>query len=122
MTGIYFLILALLLIGVFGVITQKNLIKIIISVSIIEAAVNLFLIFVGYRAGGEAPIITERFADTAEFARLSVDPFPQAMVLTSIVISVSLTALLIVISLRLYHIYGTYDINRIWGEADPDND
>ncbi len=114
----YVLALILLLIGVFGVLTRKNLIKIIISISIIESAVNLFLILVGYRRGGIAPIFTARMAEITEFADQAVDPLPQAMVLTSIVIGVSITALLVVISLRLHHVYGTYNINKIfYGDA-----
>ncbi len=118
----YILALVLLLVGVFGIFTRKNLIKIIISISIIESAVNLFLILVGYRSGGIAPIFTARMAEISEFADQAVDPLPQAMVLTSIVIGVSLTALLVVISLRLHHVYGTYDINKIFFARESDEE
>jgi multicomponent Na+:H+ antiporter subunit C len=102
----------LFLVGLYGAMTQKNLIKIIISVTIMEYAVNLLLILIGYRAGGIAPII-DYDNQGASFAAASVDPFPQAMVLTAIVISLGVLALLIAISLRLYHRYGTYDITEI---------
>lgn len=109
---VYMLSIILFLVGIFGVFTQKNLIKIIISVSIIESAVNIFLVLVGYRSEGVAPIITERQSADI-FALQSVDPLPQAMILTSIVISLSILALMVAVSLRLYHIYGTYDITEI---------
>ncbi len=109
---VYPLCVLLFLVGLYGAMTQKNLIKIIISVTIMEYAVNLLLILIGYRAGGIAPII-DRTYEGATFTPVSVDPFPQAMVLTAIVISLGVLALLIAISLRLYHRYGTYDITEI---------
>jgi len=109
---IYVLCLILFMVGLYGALTQKNLIKIIVGVAIMEYAVNVFLILLGYRAvGGVAPII-ERAGDPA-FAGASVDPLPQAMVLTAIVISLGVLALLVAIALRLYHKYGTYDITEI---------
>ncbi len=113
MTVIYLLSLVLFLVGLFGLLTQKNLIKIIISVSIIESAVNVFLVLLGYRRAGIAPITTARQTDPAEFLARAVDPFPQAMVLTSIVIGLSILALMVGISLRLHRVYGTYDIREI---------
>ncbi len=109
---LYTLTSVLFLVGLFGLLTQRNIIKIIISVSIIESAVNLFLVLVGYRKEGLAPIIT-RHTSHGKIMELSVDPFPQAMVVTSIVIGLSVMALMIAIALRLYHIYGTYNIDEI---------
>ncbi len=108
----YILTLLLFLVGVFGIFTQRNIIKIIISVSIAESAANMFLVLVGYRSGGIAPVITGRYGPE-EFSLLSVDPFPQVMVITSIVIGLSVIALMVVIALRLYHIHGTYNIDEI---------
>ncbi len=109
---LYILTFILFLVGLYGLFTQRNLIKIIISVSIIETAVNVFLVLVGYRTGGVAPVITGRL-EYGEFISSSVDPFPQAMVLTSIVIGLSVIALMVAISLRLYHVHGTYNIDEI---------
>ncbi len=100
------------MVGLVGVLTQRNLIKIIVSTLVIEAAVNLFLILIGYRIGGSVPIVS----DIADIARLPVgagDPVVQAMVLTAIVIGLGVLALLVAIALRLYHRYGTYDIAQI---------
>ncbi len=109
---LYILTSFLFLIGLFGIITQRNLIKIIISISIVENAVNMFLVIAGYRNNGIAPILTSE-ADKAVITAQSVDPFPQAMVITSIVIGLSVLALMVAISLRLYHTYGTYNIDEI---------
>jgi len=111
---IYTLCFLLLLVGLYGAVTQRNLIKIIISVTIMEYAVNLFFILLGYRIGGVAPIMDRtHFLNVEEFARSAVDPFPQAMVLTAIVISLGVLALLLAIALRLYHVYGTFDITEM---------
>lgn len=108
---LYILTVALLSIGIFGLFTQRNLVKLIISLSIVEGASNIFLILVGYRSSGVAPIITRKTGEN--FVNKAVDPFPQAMILTSIVIGLSLLALMTAIALRLYHIYGTYNLDEI---------
>ncbi len=110
---VYILCTTLLLVGLFGVLTQKNLIKIIISVAIIEQAVILFLVFAGYRSEGIAPIMTDPAVEAAAFARQAVDPLPQAMVLTAIVIGLGVLALMVAIAMRIYHVHGTYDITEI---------
>ena len=109
---LYVLCFMLFAVGLFAVATQKNIVKIIMGVAIMETAVNLFVVMVGYRAGGRAPILT-REVERAEWVAHAVDPFPQAMVLTSIVISLGVLALLIALALRLYGRYGTYDITEM---------
>ncbi len=104
--GPYILCSIILLLGVYAVVAKKNLIKIVIGLLIIEYAVNLMLVLVGYRAGGEAPIITETSQQTASF----VDPLPQALIVTSIVIGLGLTAMVVALVLRLYEKYGTFDV------------
>ncbi len=109
---VYTLCLILFMIGLYGVLSQKNLIKIIIGLGIMEYAVNVFLIMLGYRKDGLAPIM-ERGASLSEFVSGAVDPLPQAMVLTAIVINFAVLALAISIAIRLYQKYGTYDITEI---------
>ena len=111
-TAIYMLTFALLLIGVYAVVAKKNIIKIIVGVLIIDYAVNMFLVLVGYRTGGGAPILTKDQAPSA-LAQSAVDPLPQAMVLTSIVIGLGLIALMVVMALRLRDKYGTFDTDKI---------
>jgi multisubunit Na+/H+ antiporter MnhC subunit len=105
---VYLLCIALFLIGLYGVIAKRNLIKIVIGIAIMEYSVNLFLVSIGFIGGGTAPIIT----DLRENAIL-VDPLPQAMVLTAIVIGLATTALLLAIAIRLYRKYKTFDIREI---------
>jgi len=105
---IYLLCLVFFCVGIFGVLRQRNLIKIILGIIIAEHAVNLFFILVAYRHAGHAPIQ----AAGADIFPM-VDPLPQALVLTAIVIGLATTALLVAIAMRVYQKYGTCDINRI---------
>ena len=106
--SIYFLCLVLFCIGLYCILRKRNLIKIIIGIGIIEYAVNLFFILVGYRIHGRAPILDK----TQEVANM-VDPLVQALVLTAIVIGLATTALLVAIAIRIYEKYGTFDITKI---------
>ena len=118
-TLIYLLTFALLVVGLYAVVAKKNLIRIIVGVLILDYAVNLLLVLIGYRAPagaaatiGQAPILAD--GQTADqLARTAVDPLPQAMILTSIVIGLGLTALMVALAVRLYEKYGTFDITKI---------
>ncbi len=110
--AIYILAFACLLTGVYALVAKKNIVRIILGIAILEYAVNLLLVLVGYRRGGSAPILARGEAPAALAAR-AVDPLPQAMVLTSIVIGLSVTALAVAMAIRLYDKYGTFDMNDI---------
>jgi multicomponent Na+:H+ antiporter subunit C len=107
------------MIGLYCALVKKNMVKIAIGILIMEYAVNLFLIMLGYRAGGVAPIIDKDVLQSASgaldstFVSVSVDPLPQALVLTAIVISLGSLALIISICIRTYERYGTFDITQI---------
>ena len=104
----YILCLILFCIGLYGVLRKRNIIKIVIGLGIIEYAINLFFVLVGYRMHGRAPILAkDQVIDNM------VDPIPQALVLTSIVIGLAVTALIVAIAIRLYEKYGTFDITKI---------
>jgi len=106
--SIYLLCLALFCVGLYGVLRKRNLVKIIIGLAIIEYSVNLFFVLLGYRFRGRAPID----AQTQDILNM-VDPLPQALVLTSIVIGLGVTALIISLAIRIYEKYGTFDVTRI---------
>jgi len=116
--AIYILTFAVLLVGLYAVVAKKNIIKIIVGILVIDYAVNMLLVLIGYRSGGAAPILDkglEKEKAVAELAKTGVDPLPQAMVLTSIVIGLGLTALMVALAVRLYQKYGTFDMGRIRG-------
>lgn len=109
---IYLLTFVLFSIGLYGVVTKKNTVKIVIGLVIMEYAVNLFLILLGYREGGIAPII-EKGQAIEEFAAATVDPLPQALVLTAIVIGLGVLTLMVSLCIRLYERYGTFDVSEM---------
>ena len=116
---LYALCFLLFMIGLYCAVVKKNMVKIVIGIMVMEYAVNLFLIMLGYYYGGVAPIIDKSNIDmetgqiAAGFLSSSVDPLPQALVLTSIVISLGSLALMISICVRIYEKYGTFDITEI---------
>lgn len=105
---VYYLCFILFLVGLYGVITRRNLVKIAISLSIMEFSIFLLLALLSYSDGAVAPIV-----DPANPAKIYADPLPQAMVLTAIVIGLATTAMLMAVIIRLYRKYGTFDIREI---------
>lgn len=106
--SVYILCLVLFSIGLFCAVRKRNIIKIIIGISIMGYAVNLFLILIGYCKEGRAPIFSE-----GQAIKNMVDPVPQAMVLVSIVLGLTLTLFLVSVAIRIYEKYGTFDITKI---------
>jgi multicomponent Na+:H+ antiporter subunit C len=105
---LYALCFALFLVGLYGLLTKRDLIKIILSSGIMGYACNLMLVLFGYRRDGVYPIL-EKGREAAPM----VDPLPQALVLTSIVIELGVTALLAALAIRLFQKYRTYDLTKI---------
>jgi len=94
--------LLLIAIGFWGMLMQKNMIKIIIGLSIAEVGVQLVMISVGFIKGKTAPIL-DSAVPIADAANKVVDPVPQALVLTAIVIGVAVNALILTFIVRLYN-------------------
>jgi multicomponent Na+:H+ antiporter subunit C len=114
---LYALCFLLFMIGLYCAVVKKNMVKIVIGIVVMEYAVNLFLIMLGYRLGGVAPIVERSTVESQtaldHFINMAVDPLPQALVLTSIVISLGSLALMISLCIRTYEKYGTFDITEI---------
>ena len=102
--------IALMMIGLYGLLTNRNVIKIILSLNVLEIGLNIFIISVGFTKGGIAPILTSQYANNG---LLFVDPLPQALVLTAIVIGVGTTALGLALAKNIYAKYGTFDLDAI---------
>ena len=109
---IYALAITVFMVGLYAVCCKKNIIKIIQGVIIMEYALNFFIILLGYRKGGIAPIIN-KITDMHTFAAQSVDTLPQAIVFISILIGLGLLALMVALAIRLYERYGTFDITEM---------
>ena len=109
---IYALCFALILIGLYGVLSGKDIVKIIISLLIVEYGIHLLLVVQGYRTAGVPPIVDSTTAKHL-WLQQSVDPLPQALVLTSIVIGLGVLALMVALAMRIHERYGTFDIRKI---------
>lgn len=96
-------------IGFANLLFQKNLIKKIIGLNIMDSAVYLFLAEKGYITGRLAPIVVNGILDPDVY----INPIPSGLVLTGIVVSVSVTALMLSLTVRLYQRYHTLDLDEI---------
>ncbi|MBQ3170104.1 MAG: cation:proton antiporter subunit C [Clostridia bacterium] len=101
--------IVLFAIGFTTLLLNKNLIKKIIGFSMMDNAIYLFLASYGYIAGRAAPI----YIDASTDPNLYVNPLPAGLVLTGIVVSVSVTAIMLALTVRLYKRYRTLDIDEI---------
>ena len=99
-------------IGLTNLLLQRNMIKKIIGLNIMDTAGYLFLAAKGYVAGRAAPIV-QIAQDGIPIAGSYVNPIPAGLVLTGIVVSVSVTAFALSLTLRLYEAYGTLDIDEV---------
>ncbi|MBQ2154633.1 MAG: cation:proton antiporter subunit C [Oscillospiraceae bacterium] len=97
-------------VGFTTLLLHRNLLKKIIGLNIMDTAAYLFLASLGYIAGRKPPIITDGNTDPAAYA----NPLPAGLVLTGIVVSVSVTALMLALTLRLYRRYHTLDLDKIY--------
>ena len=96
-------------IGLTTLLLHKNRIKKIMVFNIMDTAIYLFLTSKGYIVGRLAPIVVNDDLRVETY----VNPIPSGLVLTGIVVSVSVTALMLAITVRLYKRYGTLDIDEI---------
>jgi len=103
--------LLLVLIGLWGIVSQKNIIRIIIGFSLFDTGLHVVLVSIAYLKGRTAPII-DSAVNKERAAASIVDPVPQALVLTAIVIGVAITALMLTFAMKLYEKRKTLDIER----------
>ena len=100
----------LIALGFYTIITKYNLVKTVIGLSIADYGVNLLIITIGFNPGGTAPIYTLGELTSASYF---VDPIPQALTLTSIVIGACTTAMALALVMKLEESYGTIDTREI---------
>lgn len=108
--NLYILCFALFLVGLYGMLVKRNIVKVILGFGIMGYATNLFLILIAYREGARFPIFLP--GEEHELI-LMVDPLPQALVLTSIVIELGITALLVTLAINIHRKYKTFDLRKI---------
>jgi len=96
-------------IGFANLLLHKNLIKKIIGFNIMDSAIYLFLAEKGYIDGQKVPIVVDGIQDVNAY----INPIPTGLVLTGIVVSVSVTALMLSLTIRLYRRYQTLNLDEI---------
>ena len=106
----YIVAFFLIVLGFYTIVTKYNLVKTVIGLGIADYGVNLLIITVGFNPGGTAPIFT---AGELTQASYFVDPIPQALTLTSIVIGACVTAMSLSLVVKLHEDYGTIDTREI---------
>lgn len=111
----YVAAMLLFCIGLYTIIVRRNIIKKLIGLNIMETAVFFFYISLGYLDGGIAPIRV----GGADPSRM-VNPIPQALILTGIVVAVSVTALALALVILLYRQYGTLDVDRLFRDEEKE--
>jgi multicomponent Na+:H+ antiporter subunit C len=94
----------LFVIGLYGVVSSQHLVRIVISLTVVQSGTYVVLLAVGYRAGGRAPIV----ADIPRTSKL-VDPVMQVLVLTDVVIEATVTALLLALVVQAHKRFGSVD-------------
>lgn len=97
----------LFVIGMYTMLTHSNMIKKVIAMNIMDAAVFLLFVAIGYTYGGQAPIVRDG-ADV-----VYVNPLPGALMLTGIVVAVSVTAYALSLIVKIYRYYDTCDYDEI---------
>ena len=105
--------IGLIVIGVAGIVISKNLFRILLALVIAEAGANMMLVLAGFRFDAIAPIVTGQGTQM-------VDPVPQAMVLTAIVIGVGIQALALSLIMQVYRSYGTLDMRVLSRRLERD--
>ena len=93
--------LILVLIGLWGILTHRNILRIIIGFSLIDTGIHIVIVSIGYVTSGTAPIIDRALGPSEAVAR-AVDPIPSALVVTAIVIGLAVTAVMLAYAIRLY--------------------
>lgn len=94
----------LFVVGLWGVVSSRNLVRTVLSLTVVQSATYLLLLGVGYRNGAQAPIV----ADIPATSRL-VDPVVQVLVLTDVVIEATITALLLALVVQAHKRFGSVD-------------
>ena len=101
-----------MLIGLYGALKRKNILQIIASFAIFDTGLNIVIVALGYMKGRTAPIIDGTVVTVENIGKTAIDPVPQALVLTAIVIGFGVTALMLAYSLKLYEKKKSLDINE----------
>jgi multicomponent Na+:H+ antiporter subunit C len=99
-----------MVIGLYGIVTSRNLVHLVICLSVVQSSTYLLLLSIGYKTGGEPPV----FSDRPPSSR-AVDPVVQALTLTDVVVGTTVTAMLLAIAVQAHKRYGSLDPDELRG-------
>jgi multicomponent Na+:H+ antiporter subunit C len=108
MTLAYLVAVWLFAVGLYGIVTSRNLVHLIICLTVVQSSTYVLLLTIGYRAGAAAPV----FADIPP-GTPAVDPVVQALMLTDVVVEVTVTALLLALAVQAHERTGKLDPTRL---------
>jgi len=120
--GHYWLIIALMMTGLYTMMARENLVKKIMGLNLFQVSVILFYVAMAKVEGGTAPILIEQTSEMLEGASKTVysNPVPHVLMLTAIVVGVAVTAVGLALAVRIKAAYGTVEeseLSRLDGEA-----
>ena len=98
----------LLLVGLYGIVSSRNLVHLILCLGVVQASTYVLLLAIGYRTGGAAPIFADIPVGTP-----TVDPVVQALTLTDVVVEATVSALLLALALQAEKRFGTVNPDEI---------
>ena len=106
----YVVAVFVLMTGVFGVVRSRNLIHAVVSLSVAQAGTYILLLAVGYQRKAPPPVFG---SPAVKPSKTVTDPLVQALALTDIVVSATVTALLLAIAIQVHKRHGTIDPNEL---------
>ena len=104
----YLVAIWLLAIGLYGVVTSRNLVHLVICLTVMQSSTYVLLLAIGFRGGAKAPI----YADIPPGSRI-VDPVVQALTLTDVVVEATVSALLLALAVQAHKRFGTIDPDEL---------
>ena len=104
----YLVAVWLLVVGIYGVVTSRHLVHLVICLSVAQASTYVLLLAIGHRKGGKAPIFVDLSPGTPV-----MDPVVQALTLTDVVVEATVTAVLLALAIQAHKRFGTADPDRL---------
>jgi len=98
----------LFVVGLYGIVTSRNLIHLVVCLTVVQASTYVLLLAIGYRSGGTAPI----YADISASSRVT-DPVVATLALTDVVVEATVAALLLSLAVQAHRRFGTLDPNEL---------
>ena len=104
----YLVAVWLFIVGVYGVVSSRHLVHLVVCLAVTQSSTYVLLLGIGYRSGGKAPI----FGDIPQSTPV-VDPVVQALTLTDVVVSATVSALLLALAVQAHKRFGSVDPDEL---------